>query len=56
LIDANEVREHVDLQLHRLDRAFNVAASLADDSAQPPELRLRAIDRVVRRAQGSGRH
>ena len=48
LVDPDEVREHVDLQLHRLDRALAVAVDIADDRDQPVDARLRAIDRVVR--------
>lgn len=48
LIDPDEVQEHVQLQLHRLDRAVGVAMSIADDAAASPDVRLRALDRLIR--------
>jgi hypothetical protein len=48
LVDLSDVREHVDLAVHRLDRVLGAAMVVVDDRAQPAEVRLRAIDRVVR--------
>ena len=48
LVDPDEVHEHVALQVHRLDRALRVAVAITDDPEEPADVRLRAIDRVLR--------
>jgi hypothetical protein len=48
LVDPYEVREHVAVQLHRLDRALGTAVVIMDDPDQAADVRLRAIDRVLR--------
>lgn len=48
LVDADDVREHVDLQQHRLDCAFAAAVAIMEDPEQPADVRLRAVDRVLR--------
>jgi AcrR family transcriptional regulator len=48
LVDPDEVREHVDLQLHRLDLVLQVAVAVAQDDSTAADVRLRAVDRVVR--------
>jgi hypothetical protein len=48
MVDPCDVREHVTVSLHRLDRALTVASAILEDAGQPSDLRLRAVDRVVR--------
>jgi hypothetical protein len=48
LVDLDEVREHVDLQLRRLDLVLQVAVAVALDDSAAADVRLRAVDRVVR--------
>ncbi|MGP0035679.1 MAG: hypothetical protein ACLP4R_14040 [Solirubrobacteraceae bacterium] len=47
LVSEDEAREAVLLQCARLDRAFQVASTIASSSPNP-DVKLRAIDRIIR--------
>jgi hypothetical protein len=46
-VSEDEVREAALLQCARLDRAFQVASTIASSSPNP-DVKLRAIDRIIR--------
>ena len=54
LVSDDDVRDHVDLQLHRLDQALLVASNIAADPSERSGVRLSA-DRIMRIEERRGR-
>lgn len=55
LVSDDEVRDYVDLQLHRLDQALLVASTIATDPSERSGVRLQALDRILGIEERRGR-